>query len=363
MIVMTALALTANAHPSFSTKRHAKIAKAVNLQFPDSAGADVNNDSTWTFNGRTLRVRANAFGEISHIGYKLFDNSLIEANGNTPLFNFIERYILELDLSIDGHSAADRMDIDRVVCGKGNMGMFRKVMPLTPCEIEVVKRRMYRFSWTIDNKVLSLTFPADCQLMLGADAIELEDMIETGVRRIVPISGDALIDEWSGAKVSDSEGYLVANSGEYLSSLIRSDVCLKRDKKGVLSLLLDAKSPMQTIRNIMLTGNYHDNIPMNLTLDRYGHKRTKSEITLQQFIAYCKLEGCTLYFGVKKRDKEVLSGTLFAVNMPLAYNHVLSVEFPISLLEGKTGVVKGTAYAYIPLHNVTEEFFIQDTTK
>jgi len=362
LTIVMALALKASAMPSFNTKLHARIAKEVKIDIPDNIGIEANNDSTWSFRGRTLRIRTNAFGDVSHIGYKMFDNSIVDAYGNTPLLNFIERYILELDLCLDGRTAADRMDIDRVFCGKGNIGMFRKVTPTTPFEIEVVTRRMYRAKWFIGDEELSLTIPADCQLLLGANAIELEDMFEAGVKRIIPISGDALIPEWANAKTSRSENFIVANSGEYLSSLIRSDIYLKKEK-GKPVLVLDAKNPQHSIRNIMLTGAYSKDIPMNLKIDRYGHKATKAGITLQQFVSFCKLDGCKLYFGVKQRDNKVLKGTLFAVNMPLAYNHVLSVEFPIDILNGKEETVSGTVYTYIPLHNVTDEFFIQDLTK
>ena len=362
LTIVMALALKASAMPSFNTKLHARIAQKVNIDIPDNIGIEANNDSTWSFRGRTLRIRTNAFGEVSHIGYKLFDNSIVEAYKNTALLNFVERYILELDLRLDGHTPADRMDIDKVVCGKGNIGMFRRVTPTTPFVIETVTRRMYRVKWFIGNEELNLTIPADCQLLLGANAIELEDIFEAGVKRMIPISCDAFISEWANTKTSKSENYLVANSGEYLSSLIRSDIYLKREK-GKTSLILDAKNPQHSIRNIMLTGVFSKDIPMNLKIDRYGHKATKADISLQQFVSFCKLDGCELYFGVKERDEKVLKGTLFAVNMSLAYNHVLSVEFPIDILKGKEETVSGTAYTYIPLHNVTDDFFTRDLTK
>lgn len=83
-------------------------------------------------------------------------------------------------------------------------------------------------------------------------------------------------------------------------------------------------------------------------------------VTLQQFVNLCYAEDCKLYVGIKNYDKENVSATVFALNNKLAYNHVLSVNFPLVILDGGDGKVEATVYAYIPLQNVTEKFFIQD---
>lgn len=361
-MMTVALVIIANAQPSFYTKQHENIAKAIKLNLPDTLTSNTNNDSTWSFNGKTIRVRTNAFGEISHIGYKIFDNAIIEAYKSPTILNFIERYALELDLRLNGHSPTERMSIDKVVCSCGNINMLSKLKSSTPFSLEERERRMYRLKWQIDGKELCLTIPADYQLLIGANAIELEDLFEKGVRRMIPISGDTLINEWGNVKVSKAGNFLVANSDRYLSEMIKSDIYLV-EKNGKKQLLTDAKNPLQSIRNIMLTGQFKTDIPLSMTLNRYGHKSTKSEITLQQFVAYCLSEGCELYFGVKTRDENNITGTLFALSKANAYNHLLSVNFPISILKDGTGTIKGTAYAYIPLQNITEKFFTEGLTK
>lgn len=362
MMMTAVLAITANAQPSFYTKLHAEIAKAINLTLPETLAANINNDSTWTYKGKKIRIRTNAFGDVSHIGYKLFDNAIVEAYKSPMILNFIERYALELDLRLDKRNPAERMDIDKVVCGCGNINMLSQVKTDTPFSLEEKERRMYRLKWSINGKELCLTIPSDCQLLIGANAIELENIFENGVKRIVPISGDAIIDEWSKVNVSKAGDFLVANSERYLSEMIRSDIYLV-NKNGRRQLLIDDKNPLQSIRNIMLTGQFSTEIPMVMTLNRYGYKTSKSEITLQQFVAYCINEGCKLYFGVKTRDKNSLKGTLFALNTAGAYNHVLSVDIPLSILKNGEGTIKGTAYVYIPLQNITEKFFTEGLTK
>lgn len=362
VVLVLALAQKAYATPVFYTKLLAEMAKVTALNLPDSIEERINNDTTWNYKNRPLRVRTNQMAQVTHIGYKLFEQQIMDAYGQQVFFNFLERYLLELNLKLDGKNPMLRMELDKVVCPTGNVHLLWQVSPEIPFTLEVMERRMYRIKWTIGTELLSLTVPADCQLLLGTNAIELEDIFERNLRTAIYSLEDILEDNWRKGDVSKADGFLIVNQGEYLSSQIRSDIYLK-EENGIRTLVCDATKPLQTIRNIMLTGKYTSDIFMELTLNRYGYKSTRSYVTLQQFVACCLSEGCRLYFGVKERTAERLKGTLFALNLPLAYNHVLSVDFPLSLLEEGTGTAKGVLYTYIPLQDVTEKFFIQDLSK
>lgn len=360
-MIVTAFAQMAYAVTTFRTKRLATIANAVKLTVPDTVGAERNVEGLLCHNGRPLRIRTNAFGDISHIGYRIFDNSLVEAYGSSPVFDFLERYLLELDLRLDGRTPEARMYLDKVVCTRGRITMLHTLGPETLFNIEEVRRRMFRLSWTTGDRVLSLTFPSDYQLLAGADAVELEEILDRDLRRVLPIADDALIDEWADAEVSRSGDLMIANGGEYLSKMIRGDVYLK-ETGGRRILLCDVAKPVQSVSNIMITGHYSREIPLTLTLDRYGYTKTTAEVTLQQFVAYCKMEGCKIYFGVKTHTADMITGTIFALNESMAYNHVLSINFPLSILNGGDAKSTGTVYAYIPLQNVTENFFKENLT-
>ena len=71
---MAAFVLQANAAPSFHTQRLEALAKAIKLGLPSQLGINVDNDSTWNYAGKTLRIRTNSYGDVSHIGYHLFDS-------------------------------------------------------------------------------------------------------------------------------------------------------------------------------------------------------------------------------------------------------------------------------------------------
>ena len=175
-------ALSCAATPFYSS-RLSRIAHAIKLVLPDSLGPNANIDSVGFYRNKALRVRTNALGDVSHIGYKLFHDELIAANGISPIFNFLERYFLELDLSMDGQTAAQRMDVDGVVLTKGTLGLMSAVNEQCPFSIEEVKRRMYRVTWTVRQKELSLTFPADCQLLIGCNIVQIEEILKRDLSR------------------------------------------------------------------------------------------------------------------------------------------------------------------------------------
>ncbi len=359
LLLTVACVAMAHASPSFTTKRLRSIASAVGIVLSELTTANTRNDSTWTYRGRTLNVCTNALGDVSHIGYKMFDDKIVDGFTPKELLEFIERYTLELDLKLDKRDATTRMAIDKVVCGQGNVAMLGRITTQTPFTVDEIERRMYRIKWDVDGKPLSLTIPADCQLIFGADAIELEDIFERNLSRSVPIDNAIAMERWKNAKTYRSDNLTIANGGEYLSKMIRGDIYLKRNN-GKSTLLIDSKSPVHSVTNILLTGIFERDIPMHLTVNRYGYSSTKADVTLQQFVSLCKAEGCSLFVGIKTHDEKEITAVVFAFNSKLAYNHVLSVRFPLDILSGANKPMEATAYAYIPLQNVTEKFFTQD---
>lgn len=351
-LVWILLATSLQAANGFYTQRLEKMAKVLNLSASSPTGEKYAN-------GKLLRIRTNTYGDISHIGYKLFNDEIMQLHGESPVFDFIERYMLELDMRLDGRSPLERMNIDQVVISKGNLQMLRAIDTKTEFSINELKRRMYQVTWTVKGKKVEITFPADCQLLIGANAVELENMMKRDVNRIMPLTSNDIITDWTHVKTTRSQGHIIVEGGKYLSNQIRGDIYLQ-DIHGKKQLICNKKNARNSITNIMLTGQFQRVIPMHLRIDKYGYKAEETDITLQQFIDYCKNEGCKLYFGIKTMNEKTLTGTLFAYNEKMAYNHVLSVSIPLNILDGKEEKINATVYAYIPLQNVTEKFFTQD---
>ena len=355
-IVLWVLVAQVCAATPFYNARLSKIALAVGVKLPDTIGSNANNDTAYSYKEKPLRIRTNAFGDVSHIGYKLFNNDLMNAYGGSPVFDFMERYLLELDLLMDGKSLQERLDVDNVVITKGNMGMLRMVNEDTPFSIEYLKRRGYRVTWTVKGKPVTVAFQANCQLIKGCNTIEMDSILVRELPKYKSLDNHTVLEGWNKAKTSISDSARILDNGRYLSNLISSKLYFRK-YHGKEELVCSRRSAAKSVNNIMLTGIFRHAISLNLLVDKYGYKTDSLFVTLQQFISFCKAEGCKLYIGIKALTDKNLDGTLFVLNEPLAYNHVLSFRFPLCLLQGKDDVVKAKLYPYIPLQNVEEKYF------
>lgn len=348
----------------FHTHRLQQIATATALQLPRGMKADSNNDSTWNYNGRTLRVCTNRFGEISHIGYRLFGNETLRTQESPYVLTFIERLFLELDLMGTLEKKLHKLELDNVTIVKGDLSLTKFVDAFTPFKLENLTRRAYRATWTMENgTTLSISFPADCQLLTGCNAIELEEVMGRDLSRQQKATYDTLITPWIDAEETHTKDTKIIDLGNYLSPLIGSKIYLTQ-QAGKWQVEQNPQNKIRTVCNTMLTGGTGNDLPMQLVFDKYGNKTDTLSVSLRQFLTYCRQELCHIYVGIKKVKEETVEGTLFVTNEPLAYNHVLSFSFPTALLE-KTrdetqSCIKARLYAYIPLQNVTEKFFEQN---
>ena len=360
-LLWVALALSAGAAPTYQVPCLERLVRSIGLNLPDNLGPDADNDSTWSHRGRALRVRTNAYGDISHIGYKLFDTSWAAAHDARPVLDFLERYALEEDVlkPEDKAEATSRKDITFL---KGDATLLKTLTPATAFSLSEQERRAYVVEWEAGNTPVSLRISADCQTLMGANLIELEEMLERNLlRTAAALPADTLPQAWRGCPVSTADNVAVADGGSFFSDLIRARLYLRVDpaRPGVYRVQTDPARPAQAVNNLLLTGCARQAVPLRLTFDKYGNVRKTLSVTLPQFVRYCNAEGCRLYLGVKERTDTGMSATLFAVNTKLAYCHTLSLIVPFSVLQG-SGTVVGTLYAFTPLQNVTEDFFMNN---
>lgn len=355
--VAAVFACWVNAAPSYHTPCLERLAGLTGLVLPDSLGAGVDVDSTWHYRGKVLRVRTNRFGDVSHIGYKLFDTRWATTYEFRPVLDFVERYALEEDV-LSPDDKAEFTSRKAVTFLQGNATMLKSLTPQTPVRIQEKERRGYQLEWGEGEGKVCLMVLADCQTILGVNLIELEMMLERDLLRTsAALVGDSLPVAWHNCPVSLADQVAVADGGTFLSDLICSRLYLRKDGQGEWHLLWDENRPRQTLTNLLLTGFAPWPVPLKLTLDKYGYVKKELSVTLQQFVSYCENEGCRLYLGIKESGENRLSVTLFAVHTGLAYCHTLSMSVPVGWLQGK-GDLTGMLYAFTPLQNITEKFFI-----
>ena len=354
---------------TYRTERLRQIASTLSLRLPADVKSSADLGTVANRGGKDIYAATNAYGEVSHIGYRLFAPELAAHYQNEPLFQFIERYLLELDLRIDGKTADVRMDVDQVVFTRGTTTLLRSLTPQAnfSFEMEEIRNRFYRLTWTLEaeGKEVSMVIPANCQLIIGANAVELELMAVRDIQRAVAMNPQDILERWADAKGFRGEHVLVLDGGAYMSRYIRGDLYVS-ETEGRNHPVCTPWQPMQSVSNLMLTGIANREFPLALTMNRYGGKCDLLNVNLSQYIAFCLAEGCKLYFGVKKQTATELTGALFAYNQQFAYTHLLDVTFPLSLLSEPKATGEGIrcmAYVYIPTKLLDDKLFTQDFSR
>lgn len=336
----------------FVTRRLNSMAKALGVEDVDY------NVSSFSYHGKALNVRKNRWGQVEHIGYHLFSDAIRTAQPS-PVYDFLERYLLELDLPSE-FSTTLRLEKDEVVV-KGDLTLAKTFDGTEVFSMEEKGLQKYKVSWTKGKQTLTMAFNKDCQLLSGCNAIELEHIISRNLRRIEPAQWQPFYPQ-SGNLVVKNDSMLLVKGDTYLSNNISSDIYLRPlDKEGEYTIVEDAQWSAISVADVMTHGSPTYDYLLDVKLDKYGYDTEDFTISLRQWLALCQMEGCQLYWGTKKVENDRVTGIMLALNTQMAYNHMLSVAFPTLLLTHPSGAnvphIKARLYAYIPLHYMTEKFF------
>lgn len=171
-----------SAYGQFVTKRVESLALKTGIQVSDTVLAPVgcDLDSSFFYRGHPLHVKKNPYGEVCHIGYSFFSQ---EMRKEKPLaiYDFLERYLLELDLTESQEQIKEKLRKDNVIYDDkprepvGDDDAFFNLKFLT--------HHKYEVEWKRGKDYFHLAFDADCQLMLGASEDELEKVMLKRLQR------------------------------------------------------------------------------------------------------------------------------------------------------------------------------------
>lgn len=330
----------------FQTQRLKSMAETLQLASLDTLQASSMSDA-YTYKGRKLHVCTNDWGQISHIGYALVHSGVRETEA-WPVVRFAERYLLELDLPSE-FTKAVRLNRDQVeyFCAENFKPSDLKYEDTF--SYDAVPLKSYSIKWERDGKpLLKLSFPMDAQLILGANAIELEYSLTNTIVKM-----DSL-----GVHLSEIDSKaLKGRNDTFLSPMICNKLFVREDS-AMTELVFDKEEQHESICNFALTGWAPTAVALHLTVDKYGYTKQDLSLTYPQLIRFLQAEKCKLYFGVKKHSDTMAEGTLFAVNKLVGYCHVIKLEIPLSIVNDEpVGVVKARMYGYIPQHNLSNDYF------
>lgn len=242
---------------------------------------------------------------IDHIGLYLFTDQ-IRTSAHSPIFDFLERYFLQLKYPPTVKTSANMIRDDKFEFIKGSMVTIDNLRLTDDFTFNNDNHR-YTATWQREGRVLlSVSFPVEYELISGENKIEAEENL------LADIQKTTIKQSKDNAKRHDN----------YINECFSNRLYYQQGQ-----LVNDSKHPAETLANLMLSTNAKGNYKIHVTQISYGFQKKIFEVPLRQWIAFCQNNGCKLYFGIDdiKQNGEI-SAVVLAVNEAENYNHVLTIS-------------------------------------
>ncbi len=305
----------------------------------------------FTLGQKHLRVDLSR-NTVTDLGYVIFPEELKAAAG-TPILNFLERYFLLLDYPKPDRTRQKMMQEDRFKFTTGNVSTIGSILPTDEFSYNCQFNK-YEAAWRRNGKtILSVSFPAEHQLISGEDKIQAEtNFQEDALMAHFPPSPE--IDESLLTPTIQKDFYVMKGSS-YLNNKLNSDLFYQRQGES-FTLLSSISHPIESAANMMIGTNYSSPYNLKITQVLYGFKKKTYDLPLRNWIAYCRNNGCTLYYGIESITQQIIKATVIAVNTAENYNHLLFVNIPLSAIDAGKGDIEAKLETFIPMHNVLNIF-------
>lgn len=333
---------------TFASNLLTKMAKSLNYQAVDSLGEGTYPiTKVW---GKEVVAEYNAQHQVTHLGLRLFHPQM-KKDLDPIVYNFLERYFLELYCWKEPLSLEQKMHDDKVMFTKGTYLDIKKVTENAAFSINQVENKFYEVSWAKTQGAapfLSLAFPLQYELLLGHPLIEIEKTLYDQIIHAPQCSKP----ETDVQKHLLKDGvYSTERSKYYYIPELNTTRYYYRDKKGRYTLICDTIQPSYTAQNAFQTLTSLNN-PLRIEQNLYGFKKSEYVVTLKQWINYCKANHLTVYTA---EEAQLDGGTLLllvAENKDLGYNHILSITVPKQFVTQPSLELKVKLNAFVTTHNI-----------
>jgi hypothetical protein len=348
---------SASAKVTFRTAELKRLATVLSIP-TDSMKPGYNSFSP---NGNAIVVHIDENAIADHIGLSLFPEPMKKI-GNRVVMEFIERYMLQLQFPPATKTAAMMLRDDEVKFTKGTVATVRQLLPTDQFNLscELMK---YTATWQREGKtLLSLTFPAEFELLRGMNFIEAQQLFEGESRKAIgAVKQDTPADKQL-MKATGIENCYLLEGGYYLNQKLNANRYYVEDAKGRLFPLLSEDHPVESVANLMLCQDIAQQRKLHIIERLYGYEQKDFHLDLSQWIAFCRDEHCELYFGVQTLTPTSVKATVIAVNTVENYNHMLTLDIPFAAISNPSATIEAQLNCYLPMHNI-RNLFGKDNSK
>lgn len=331
IIMCLTAAMTATAQVTYRTQELQRLATTLKVD----AGKLHEGYNTLSVANTPLTVHLQN-GVVDHIGLSLFSEEMRQA-AQTPVFDFLERYFLQLKYPPSEKTAAMMVRDDGFRFERGTLQTVGTLLPTDKFEYRYDGHR-YVVSWSRDDSpLLTVSFPVEYQLMSGENKIDAERHILSDIQQTAVVH------------VPDNQ------EKQYDSYIV--ETCTNRLYFAGDKLVCNARYPAETVANMMLSTEMKGSVLLRITQVEYGFRKSTVEVDLKRWITFCRNTHCQLYYGVDNvSDDGTVEAVVLAVNCEENYNHVLTVTVPADVIAAQHGTVEARLYSYVPTQNIRNLF-------
>lgn len=334
----------------FSSNLLAKLAKDINYHPDDSLKQGLYKvGAVW---GKDIIAECDTDHVVNHLGIRLFD-PLMKREVSPLIYNFLERYFLELYCWKDKQSLRQKLDDDKVFFIKGQVSDLGTVTENSLFSISRVENKYYEVSWkraANETPFLAIAFPVQYELLLGMPQSEIEMTMHESIIQAPSYTNKHTVGEMTLLKDCV---YVTSNATKEYYELpdVNTYCYFKKSDSGQYQPICDSLYTDYTATNLfhILT---EANNPIKIEQSLYGFKKIEYIVSLRQWLNYCHAENFTVYTAVEAEYDYGTKVLVIAENEDLGYNHVLSVIVPKTFLSNPTLEFSAKLNAFITTHNV-----------
>jgi len=252
------------------------------------------------------------------------------------------------------------MQEEKIALLEGDFGTLDSLSRDSSARMDIVLSDGKRYAvsfYSGEERVVTISYPVDYQLILGVGMMEAEDNLPLAVMNTaMPSVSDEKVDTCL-LKQDATHTYYVLKGDYFELPQLNADRYYVRDVNGAFSLMHSRDFPTQTMANMVTGVEDVCDVTLNILQVKYGYRTERFIIPLRQWVVFCQNEGCTPYYGVIDVSHDTVISELVMQNVALGYAHVMKMTFNPVILEACEGEISARLNSYVPLSNVKSLFY------
>ena len=304
-------------------------------------------------NGQKIVYRKGMDQKVEHIGLPLFHQSM-RILQPSPIYDYLEYVTLDHKY----HISENNLQQKELKFVRGSWAQLEQLGDTLGCTIQNLEDKFYRVKWQRDGQdVIIVTFPISYELLANSSRREMQANLIRDLKAyekgsLQPFSVDTL-----SLQPTQTEGILMLPGQSHLIPKISSTLYVRKDKEGAPHLLIDNRQPAESMANLLVVDSettVDAMIQLEFVLDNY--RKDTLQVSLNDWKAFMRSQGCQPYFGYEGVSKGEATGTLLLANPQSGYDHILHVSCPTDAIGQEGMMLRATAYLFTPLNNVKALF-------